>query len=40
MSFSVNEDGKKVIIEKFNAARDEDYGELLEQCEEFFTGDR
>lgn len=36
MSFSVNEDGKEIIIGKFNAARDEEYGELLEQCEEFF----
>lgn len=36
MSLSVDEDGEKIIIEKFNAARDEEYGELLEQCEEFF----
>jgi len=36
MTFSVDEDGKKIIIEKFNTARDEEYGELLEQCEEFF----
>jgi uncharacterized protein YrzB (UPF0473 family) len=36
MMFSVDEDGKKIIIEKFNVARDEEYGELLEQCEEFF----
>jgi hypothetical protein len=36
MSISVDEDGQKIIIEKFNAARDEEYGELLEQCEEFF----
>ena len=36
MTFSAEEDGEKVIIEKFNGARDEEYGELLEQCEEFF----
>lgn len=36
MSLSVDEDGEKIILEKFNAARDEEYGELLEQCEEFF----
>lgn len=36
MSISVDGDGQKIIIEKFNAARDEEYGELLEQCEEFF----
>lgn len=36
ISFSIEEDGKKLIIEKFNAAREEEYRELLEQCEEFF----
>ena len=36
MAFCADEDGKKIIMEKFNAARDEEYGELLEQCEEFF----
>lgn len=36
MTISTDEDGKKIIIEKFNAAREEEYGELLEQCEEFF----
>ena len=36
MALSVDEDGKKIIIEKLNAARDEEYGELFEQCEEFF----
>lgn len=36
MKSSVDEDGRKNIIERFNAARDEEYGELLEQCEEFF----
>lgn len=36
MSVSVDEDGQKTIIEKFNAARDEEYGELFEQCEDFF----
>ena len=36
MTFSVEEDGKKIMVEKFNEARDEEYGELLEQCDEFF----
>ena len=36
LTFRADEDGKKIITEKFNAARDEEYGELLEQCEEFF----
>lgn len=36
ISFAVDEDGKSCIIEKFNAARDEEYGEVLEQCEDFF----
>ncbi|MEM1486273.1 Chromate resistance protein ChrB [Oscillospiraceae bacterium PP1C4] len=36
MVVSVDEDGKKMIIEKFNTARNEEYGELLEQCEDFF----
>ncbi len=36
ISFCAVDDGKKTIIEKFNAARDEEYGELLEQCEDFF----
>jgi hypothetical protein len=36
MTFSVDDDGQKIITEKFNAARDEEYGELLEQCEDFF----
>ncbi len=36
MTLSVDEEGKKIIIEKFKAARNEEYGELIEQCEEFF----
>jgi hypothetical protein len=36
LTFSADDDGKKIIIDKFNAARDEEYGELLEQCEDFF----
>lgn len=36
ITFSADEDGEKIIINKFNTARDEEYGELLEQCEEFF----
>ncbi len=36
MKSSVDEDGQKNIIERFNSARNEEYRELLEQCEEFF----
>lgn len=36
MMSSADEDGKKIIVEQFNAARNEEYAELLEQCEEFF----
>lgn len=36
LSFCTDDDGKKIIIDKFNAARNEEYGELLEQCEDFF----
>lgn len=36
LSFSADEDGEKMMIDKFNAARDEEYGELFEQCQEFF----
>lgn len=36
MMSSVDEAGKKIIIERLNAARDEEYVELLEQCEDFF----
>lgn len=36
MALCVDGDGEKIIMEKFSAARDEEYGELLEQCEEFF----
>lgn len=36
MTFSADIDGEKIIIDKFNAARDEEYGELLEQCEDYF----
>lgn len=36
MKSSVDEDGKKIIIERFNTARDEEYKELLEQCGDFF----
>jgi hypothetical protein len=36
MAFSADEDGKKTIVGKLNAARDEEYGELLEQCGDFF----
>lgn len=37
MTVSVDDDGEKTITEKFNAARDEEYRELFEQCEDFFT---
>lgn len=36
LSFSADEDGESMIINKFNMARDEEYGELFEQCEDFF----
>jgi CRISPR/Cas system-associated endoribonuclease Cas2 len=36
LTLSADEDGEKIIIDEFNAARDEEYGELLEQCEDFF----
>ena len=36
LAFSPDEDGERMIIDKFNAARDEEYGELFEQCEDFF----
>lgn len=35
-SFSADPEGEKYITGKFNSARDEEYGELLEQCEDFF----
>ena len=33
---SVDGDGRKILIRHFNDARDEEYTELLEQCEEFY----
>ncbi len=36
LAFSADEDGERMIIDKFNAARNEEYGELFEQCEEYF----
>ena len=36
MKSTVDEDGNKNIIERFNAARDEEYRELLEQCDDYF----
>lgn len=36
MKSTVDEDGQKNIIERFNSAKNEEYGELLEQCEDFF----
>lgn len=36
LTFFADEDGEKLIINKFNAARGEEYGELFEQCEDFF----
>jgi hypothetical protein len=33
---SPDEDSDRAFMEKFNSARDEEYGEVLEQCEEFF----
>ena len=37
MKSSVDDNSKKIIIERFNAARDEEYMELLEQCDDFFA---
>ena len=36
MKSSVDENSKKIIIERFNTASDEEYTELLEQCGDFF----
>lgn len=36
MKASLEEDGQKVIEKRFNSARDEEYGEFLEQCEDYF----
>ena len=36
MSVSLDEDGRKLITDKFNAARDEEYAEVMEQCDDFF----
>jgi hypothetical protein len=36
MKASMEDDGQKTIEERFNSARNEEYGELLEQCENFF----
>lgn len=36
IEFTADEDGRRIMVEKLNAARDEEYRELLEQCEEFF----
>jgi len=37
MKSSVDDDSKKIIVERFNAARDEEYKELLEKCDDFFA---
>ncbi|MEA4933969.1 MAG: Chromate resistance protein ChrB, partial [Lawsonibacter sp.] len=36
LTFSPDEDGEKMIVNRFNAARDEEYRELIEQCEDYF----
>ncbi|MCE5330202.1 chromate resistance protein ChrB [bacterium] len=36
MKSSVDENSKKIIVERFNMARDEEYNELLEKCDDFF----
>jgi vacuolar-type H+-ATPase subunit I/STV1 len=36
IAFTADEDGRRIMVEKLNAARDEEYREFLEQCEEFF----
>jgi len=33
----VDEENKKAIMEKFNAARNEEYQEVIEECEAYFT---
>ena len=37
LEFSADEGGEKLIADKFAAARSEEYGELFEQCEDFFA---
>mgnify|MGYP000991510706 CR=1 FL=1 len=37
LAFSADEDGEQLIADKFAAARNEEYGELFEQCEDFFA---
>lgn len=36
LSSAADDDNNKAIIDKFNEARNEEYGELLEQCGDFF----
>ncbi len=36
VAFSADVDGEKMIADKLAAARSEEYGELFEQCEDFF----
>ena len=35
MKSSVDEDSKKIITERFNVARNEEYKGLMEQCDDF-----
>lgn len=35
IAFSADDDGRRIIVNKLNSARDEEYAELLEQCDEF-----
>lgn len=37
LEFAADADGEKLIADKFAAARSEEYGELFEQCEDFFA---
>lgn len=36
MTVNVDDDGQKIIVDQFNAARNEEYTEFLEQCTDFF----
>ena len=37
MKSCVDEDSKRIITKRFNEARDEEYKELLEKCDDFFA---
>ncbi|HWP79135.1 MAG TPA: Chromate resistance protein ChrB [Candidatus Acidoferrum sp.] len=37
LEFSADKDGEQLIVDRFTAARGEEYEELFEQCEDFFA---